>query len=366
MALQMDTNYVTAGDVNQYRFAEKYKEIMIPEEMSFKQRMDSMGTIQKERRSATARNGSSFTSTSQIEFIINMNQPAKFANWRDAYVELKITNNHNDTIVFEGRVGIISLIDNLLVETDSSTRFSHVTDAAELIAVELNKNVDNQYLDMSGNRLMGTASNPVAGVSLETLKYAYKAFPCGLLPSGVMKQKYWPMFGSENLRIVIDLNNAIKAVIAATEAPETTEITVSDIKLWYDVNTLLPDQYNALNDELGGVYKLYATDWTHFTDTLEQNSEGKTVNLGLAKKKCKRVIAMIRALADVSAYDQASVTNRDQAKVTQYYMTVDDQIVGLKEIDFKLSETTTVVANTDVTQNGPGAYAELMKANGGY
>lgn len=355
MALQMDTNFVTAGDINQYRH------IPIPEEMSFKQRMDSMGTIQKERRPATARNGSSFTTTSQVEFIINMNQPAKFANWRDAYIDLKITNGATNDIYFEGRVGILSLIDNLLVETDSSTRFSYITDAAELMAIELNKNVDDRYLDMSGKRLIGTSSAVNDFMSLANGEYACKALPCGLLPSGVMKQKYWPMFGSENLRIVIDLNSAVKAVIGEVTDPvaaqSATSLTISDIKLWYDVYTLLPDQYNALNAELGGVYKLYATDWTHFTDTLEANSGGKTVNLGLAKKKCKRVIAMIRAQADTSAYSVASVTNRDQAGVTQFYMTVDDQIVGLKEIDYKTS-----TYNSD---DGAVAYAELMKANGG-
>jgi hypothetical protein len=53
----------------------------------------------------------------------------------------------------------MALIDNLLVETVGSTRFSYVTDAAELIAVELSKNVDDRYLQMSGRKLMGTYSD---------------------------------------------------------------------------------------------------------------------------------------------------------------------------------------------------------------
>lgn len=347
MSLQANNNYANASDVNQYRH--------VPEDMAFTHKMDSLGTLQRELRSATMRNGSSFTTGNQMELILNMNQAARFANLRDSYLEVKCdytTEGTNTQFTFEGRIGMFALIDNLLVETDSSTRFSYVTDVAELLSVELNKNVDNQYLDNTGSMLFGAASDPVAGETLANGVSAYKALPMGMLPSGVMKQKYWPMFGSENLRIVLDLNSALKAAIAENTGQGTaTGITLSSIKFWYDVYTLTPSQYNGLVQDLGGVFKLYGSDWTHITDSMPANSLGIVTNLGIAKKKCKRVIAIVRAAADVASDVAPSITNRDQANISQFYLTLDDTIVGLKEIRH--------------LGNGPIPYAEMMKANGG-
>jgi hypothetical protein len=190
-------------------------------------------------------------------------------------------------------------------------------------------------------------------LSLTNGQYAHKVMPMGLCPSGFFKQKFFPMFGKDNISIVIDMNSAIKAVIGTDQA--STSLTISDVKYWYDVYTLTPQQYNDLNHDLGGVYRLYATDWTHYSDTLESGSVGKTINLGLAKKKCKRVIAMIRAQADLSAVGTASITNRDQANITRYYLKVDDVTVGLKEIDYK--------TGSGNTESGSMVYAEVMKAN---
>lgn len=343
--VQMNANYVNAEDINEYRH------IPIPEEMAFQQRIDSMGTLQKELRSATMRNGSSFTTTNQMEMVLNMNQPKRFANLRDGYFDVKITNGAANTTTFEGRVGVMSLIDNLLVETDSSTRFSYVTDAAELMAVELSKNVDVNFLDGSGKILYGTdGQNAVGGESIAAAASSYKVLPSGIMPSGVLKQKYFPMFGEENLRIVIDLNSAVKAAITATAAPNADDFTVSEIKFWYDVYTLTDDQYNSLLSEQQGIFRLYGTDWTHITDSIPNGGTGVTTNLGIAKKKCRRVIAMLRDSTD-NAYNIATITNRDQSNVKQYYLTLDDAIVGQKEINFKAGGATVA--------------AEMLKANGG-
>lgn len=351
----MNSNYVNAADINEYRH------IPIPEEMAFQQRIDSMGTLQKELRSATMRNGSNFTTGNQMELVLNMDQPKRFCNFRDSYFDIKITNNALNSTSFEGRIGLMSLIDNLLVETDSSTRFSYVTDCAELMAVELSKNVDYNFMEGTGKILYGTSGvDAVGGETLATTASAYKVLPTGLMPSGVLKQKYFPMFGSEHMRIVTDLNSAIKAAITATAAPASDAFTVSEIKFWYDVYTLTDDQYNSLLAEQQGIFRLYGTDWTHITDTLGSGDTGKTTNLGIAKKKCRRVIAMIRETADLSKFNVASITNRNYCKVSQYYLTLDDAIVGQKEINFKAS-----AAQKAAFEGGSAVAAEMLKANGG-
>lgn len=354
----MNDNYVSAADVNEYRH------IPIPEEMAFQQRIDSMGTLQKELRSASMRNGALFTTGNQMELVVNMNQAKRFCNFRDAYFDIKTTNNTSvvgGTASFEGRIGLMSLIDNLLVETDSSTRFSYVTDCAELIAVELSKNVDYNFFHGTGKILYGTdGADAVGGESIAKDASTYKVLPAGLMPSGVLKQKYFPMFGEEHIRIVIDLNSAIKAAISAAGAPDADSFSVSEIKFWYDVYTLTDDQYNSLLAEQNGIFRLYGTDWTHITDTLASGDTGKTTNLGIAKKKCRRVIAMIRATSDITDYSVASITNRNYCNVTQYYLTLDDAIVGQKEINFKAS-----TAQKAAFEGGSAVAAEMLKANGG-
>jgi len=323
----------------------------LPEEMNYSQHIDSMG-IKKDRIGLAPNNGSSFIcNTGYLNFEVPCQQFSKFADFANAYIAFDVTNTDATANAFHGQLGTIALQNKLTVETTSNKKFSEVDNVNALWDIKLSQSVDPDWYKSNGALMFGTGDGPFDGVSIGAGAGNARHYIMPLGMSGLCDNTYVPLIGRENLRFRIDLEQASTALIASTDGLADSEITLSNVVMYYDVMTLSDEQMKGLLNAIGGKFIMSGIDYYHQNAQIALASTSGNISIGCSRRKAKKLIGCFRTVGDMTD-DEVNSFSRNKANLTEITVKHNGQKIG--QTDLPLN------ANT-----APEAYAEAMKASQG-
>lgn len=301
-------------------------------------------------------NGTSFQMNQPFEITVPMNQPGYVCNFKKSYITVEINNISTVALKFQPRAGSLGLISQLQVKTSTGKEFSNFENFNVLAPLLIQRDVDQDWYNSTGNALFGCGLNeaateglaaPAAGATTTLVK----ALPIEL--TGVSYEQF-PMDSIADLvfRMKLDIPNT--AFVMATSVASNL-VTISNIVLHYDVYKLSPSLINEIDTTLmDNSYLLDVKDWVHQQRSLSAATTKFTDEIGFSKKKAKRLIMVIRRTPDITDQTMQSTCSRTQA--------------GLKNV--------TCYLNNRAYQSSSGiemdsahmveAYAEMLKNDGGF
>jgi hypothetical protein len=336
-----------------------YKEMSksIPENLDFASKMASIGYKNKKRVIQEPINGTVFTfSNNGPELPIYGNKPNSFTDNTNMMMYADIVNTNataNCTYKFEGRVGTGGCIKNLYIRSAGGEVISNIKNYHLLYAMKLQQNATSKWYDGKGRQLYRHASTPFTNAN-GTLSVSGGATPSitSALPltmSSFFDCKYWILEG-QTTYISMDLESSLIAAIGGNAACTATDLQLQNVRLVYDVYEMEPAAWNSVKSQYGGVFNYYGKEYLHRTDSLATNATEITTTLGWKKKYLTKLLAGLRSTAQTTAYASPSLTNRNQALVTEYSLSHDGSTLGEKAIEYK---------------SGVLTYGEIVKSNGG-
>jgi hypothetical protein len=323
----------------------------LPEEMNFTQHIDSMG-IKKDRIGLAPNNGASFIcNTGYLNFEVPCQQFSKFADFTNAYIGFDITNTDVTANAFHGQLGAIGLQNKFTVETTSNKQFSSVDTVNGLWDIKLSQSVDPSWYESNGAMMFGTGPDVNSGILIGVGAGNARRYIMPLGMSGLCDNTYVPLIGRENLRFRIDLEQAATAMVAATTGVTDSQITLSNVVLYYDVMTLSDEQMKGLLNAIGGKFILSGLDYYHQNARVEATSTGENISIGCSRRKAKKLIGCLRT-QDVITDDVSNSFSRNKANLTQITVKFNGQKINQADLPMN-------------THTAPEAYAEFMKASQG-
>tara|TARA_R100000951_G_scaffold115524_1_gene123880 strand:+ start:1511 stop:2797 length:1287 start_codon:yes stop_codon:yes gene_type:complete len=317
--------------------------------IDYLQKVDAMG-LPKRRIKLNPSNQNTFTAGSgNIQFNLPMSQPGKFANLKDAYIVCDITNNDATDNNFIGNCGSPAFIKKLTVETDSA-KFSELDNWNVLWGMHVDEKAGIDYLKSQGDVLFGMKQTRIAGESIADGATTRKIIPLAF--TGVAGVQYYPMHSRDNLRVQIDLESAILAIVAGTDGLTSEQFSISNCQMFYDVYTMEKEDYSKFLSDIGGIYRISTTDWMHHPETIATADTSLIANLGSAKRKVKNLYACVRNSLNLTDDQANSLTARNKSGITSYRLLLDGETVMSNEVNTSSSSASETMA-------------EIMKANGG-
>jgi hypothetical protein len=321
----------------------------LPEEMNYTQHIDALG-VKKDRIGLAPNNGSSFIcNTGYLNFEVPCQQFSKFADFTNAYIAFDITNSDEVTNTLYGQLGTIALQNKLTVETTSNRKFSEVDNVNALWDIKLSQSVDPDWYKSNGSMMFGTGETPNLGVDIGADATAHYIMPIGM--SGLCDNTYVPLIGRENLRFRIDLEQAKTAVYCSDANVADSEITLTNVVLYYDVMTLADDQMKSLLNAIGGKFIMSGVDYYHQNQQIALASTSANISIGCSRRKAKKLIGCFRTVGKMTTAN-ANSFSRNKANLTE--ITVKLNGTKVNQADLPLNATT-----------APEAYAEIMKCSQG-
>ena len=327
----------------------------IPENLDFASKMASIGYKNKKRVIQEPINGSVFTfSNNGPELPIYGNKPNSFCDNTNMIMYADIVNtldvDDTDTFKFEGRVGTGGCIKNLYIRSAGGEVISNIKNYNLLYAMKLQQNATNKWYDGKGAQLYRHASTPYTNANGTIAQNSTIETALPLTLSSFFDCKYWILEG-QTTYISMDLESSLICAIGGAGASiNATSLQLKNVRLVYDVYEMEPAAWNSVKAQYGGVFNYYGKEYLHRTDSLAVNATEITTTLGWKKKYLTKLLAGLRPTAQTVARASPSLTNRNQALVTEYSLSHDGSTLGEKAIEYK---------------SGVLTYGEIVKSNGG-
>lgn len=240
-------------------------------------------------------NASSFvSSTGKMQFIVEANQHAKFADLRNAYVACDIRSSVADATCDMGSNGTIACASRVVLSTNTNQIISEIYKKNILDCALNTMTKSGDWYDSTGSILYGTSSN-FGGNVINISGDAKSRYIIPLDKLG-LDDVYYPLGGKEDLKIEIYLESAINVAIGDTGVGSivATSLTFTDCILHYDVLALHDAEYEQMLQMTGGKFVLTSRTYHTQDKIITAANTTDTMQIGAGKRNVKRVIVVQR------------------------------------------------------------------------
>mgnify|MGYP001437706486 CR=1 FL=1 len=284
-------------------------------------------------------NGSTFKAGEIVRVDVPCGQFGTYLDTQNSYAKFTINNLSNVTttgtnatttsheIEIDGTG--YSFIDRQQVLYSGYT-LEDITDYGLLASILLDNNTDMESRMTYWNMLAG--AHPHAFYA-ETCRQGDKIEGDGSLTvylplvGSVVGQnidKYLPigqMTASDSLRVEWTLAQAGVPILAAGDT-DTGEFSISNVEIVASIVKLSDDAEGMVRKASGGVYRIHGDSYRSYNQTLNAGVNNSTINIPAKVSSLKTLLIAHRYQNSISARSSASVTNRTQADLKEYYFQV--------------------------------------------
>lgn len=308
-------------------------EFRFPKDMHYSDYIKALGKPKKQiQKSPYSSSSTANLGTSFYTFEIEGQQTNVFVDSGSIFFYFKVANSDGAIASFPAHLGAYSLIDRIIIETSTGVKISEINNYNNLMCIKIDESADLAWL-MANKTSLGTdatwkttSTTATAGAvyadlvctttSTTTIDYHlglsmaattgtnYFCLPIqlGLLANS----SYLPAEGIEGIRFKIYFSSAITAMIGASaNAPENSEIEISNPLLVYDIIELSDQESSMLREANKYKYVLTGSDYQNQYTTLSAaNPYANSVVMGFSKRLAKRIYGSFRTASLLNTYAQ--------------------------------------------------------------
>jgi len=335
---------------------------VLPEDMDFPMFSPPAGmNVAKESLSIAPYNLSTFNGGSTMKFEIPCNQPERFADFSNLYVACDIHCKHATATADFNHSGTFGLVNRVIVGTNSNKTFCDISAKNVLDTALLNKHANVDWMKGTGSILFLTSDNDEDVPSLSANKSAGEYRILIPLHNIGIDQMAFPLCGTENLRIQVELESAMTAFLASAEIANS-DIVINNVFLHYDVMQLSPTQYDAIIAHHGGVFKLTVDSWMSQDAIIQATDTTAGFTLGFSKREAKRLLLIQRNVSHTTESTRNSFS-MDCGSGASGAGNSGDLTISLKNNGKEVK--TAKLTKYGGTLIGPEALAESLKSQNG-
>lgn len=301
-------------------------------------------------------NGSSFQAGQVCEISIPGNQPGgTFMDWASSYLKFTITNNGAATpandVVLGGNIGAYNMIQKIEILSSGYT-LSSIDNYNKLVGMLGDIQLGEVYKNQTGALLAGMEYTEVTGAVIDGLTIAgaggSQTFCLPLLACPfTSSSKYFPLFSRDQLKLRITFASAANGTIGAAA---DSVIVMSPVELVATNIKLGEQSFQALNQMVGGQYKIVTTDYRNSTSAISDSQTSFVANVAFSHLSLERVLFGFFGTENTPAADSNS--NRDYHNLSEYSFVLNGEHYPARKI--KASDT-----------NGAEPFAELANSADG-
>lgn len=293
-------------------------------------------------------NGSSFNASQVCEISIPGNQPGgTFMDWSSSYLKFTITNNDTlagDTIQLAGNLGAYNMIQKIEILSSGYT-LSSIDNYNKLVGMLSDIQLSPDYKNQTGALLAGMEFLETDDVlSGDTIAGAGGSktycLPLLALPF-TSSSKYFPLFSRDQLKLRITWASAANGTVGGAA---DSEIVMSPVELVATNVKLNEQSFQALNQMVGGQYKIVTTDYRNSTSAISDSQTSFVANVAFSHLSLDRVLFGFFNTENTPLADSNS--NRDFHNLQEYSFVVNGQHYPARKI--KVADN-----------NGAEAFAEV-------
>ena len=208
----------------------------------------------------------------------------------------------------------------MTISTNSRTQFSYFRDYNVLMAIELAKHVDSQYLDSWGAGMFGMSSIDMIGATWATATTKTLVIPLHL--SNVLK--LFPMWGNESIEIRLKIADPRTVYIGnATGGADPLlqgQVTYSNVRFIYETVEIPPDSFNAFVKAKNNIYTISGKDWYSTVASIPDANTAINIQIPINRACISKVIVALRTTSNVTAPDKNSLCSRNRGYYTESYL----------------------------------------------
>ena len=327
------------------------KQMALPLSMKFSERVRAQG-LSKAKKTITQapQNGvTQVCGTGMIEFDLDGNQMAQYADFSSLYIACDITSSYAHDIMLS-QIGTMGLVSRVVVNTVMGTEIADISYKNQIDAILIAKQGDANWLNTNGSVMFGCGESAFGGAIFEQNVAKRLLIPISLIG---IDQMMFPLFASEKLRFYIYLE-AAKTAFTTDTAEHTglanANITLSNMLLHYDVVELsLQENAELINDFSGRLIMTVPT-WQCVDADIPATTTA-TIQLNVAKTRCRRLL-MSQVNSTFIANDTTCSFAMDQALTSE--ISIKYNASEVKNQAFPLS-----------TSGSPEIFAESIKSSCG-
>ena len=254
--------------------------------------------------------------TNDIIISLDCRQAGKIMNLENAYLALDINNADAVDIYLPGKLGTSAIISEMTVQTNSGVQFSYFRDQNQLMAIEMCKRVDTQYLSSWGNAMFGTAIDDMKGGKIAATGTSTYIIPFSL--SSFFKSVI-PMWGDEQIQIRIKIADA-RTVYIGDAGLLASQVTYTNLKFIYETVEIPPAIFDKFVTAKNNTYTIAGKDWYSTSATITAMNTGIQIQLPIQRASVSKVIACLRTTGDVIDPVKNSLCSRNRGGYTESYL----------------------------------------------
>ena len=294
----------------------------VSEQLAFNE-MNLVAGQNRTRKLGTISSGTGAYSSLTNDIIISLDcrQAGKIMNLENSYLVVDINNTDATPIYLPGKLGTSAIISEMTVQTNSGVQFSYFRDYNVLMAVEMCKRVDTQYLSSWGNAMFGTAIDDMAGGVIAAAGTSTYIIPFSL--SNFFKSVI-PMWGEEQIQIRIKIADPRTVYIGDT-ALTTSQVTYTNLKFVYETVDIPPEIFNKFVTAKNNTYTISGKDWYSTSSTITQANTGINIQIPIQRACVTKVLACLRTTADIIEPLNNSLCSRNRGGYTESYLIYNGQ-----------------------------------------
>jgi len=309
-----------------------------------------------ERTIIPASNGNSFQAGQVCEIQVGGNQPmGYFLDWQSSYLKLTVTNNAataGETLTLTGGAGVYNMISKIEVLSSGYTLCS-IDNYNKLLNMLSDMQLSENYKNETGALLAGMAysedetANALGGIVLDGAGGTETfCIPLHALPM-TASNKYWPLFARDNLRIRITFDSVANGAVAAATV-SNSQVVMSPVELVATTVKLNPQSAMALDQMVGGVYRIVTSDYRNSTSSIAAADTTFVANVAFSHLNVDRILFGFFNKENTNLAD--SNASRDFRSLQQYSFVNNGRHYPARKINVS-------------SNNGAEAFAELINAS---
>ena len=294
----------------------------VSEQLAFNE-MNLVAGQNRTRKLGTISSGTGAYSSLTNDIIISLDcrQAGKIMNLENSYLVVDINNTDATPIYLPGKLGTSAIISEMTVQTNSGVQFSYFRDYNVLMAVEMCKRVDTQYLSSWGNAMFGTAIDDMKGGAIAAAGTSTYIIPFSL--SNFFKSVI-PMWGEEQIQIRIKIADPRTVYIGDT-ALTTSQVTYTNLKFVYETVDIPPEIFNKFVTAKNNTYTISGKDWYSTSSTITQANTGINIQIPIQRACVTKVLACLRTTANIIEPLNNSLCSRNRGGYTESYLIYNGQ-----------------------------------------
>lgn len=272
-------------------------------------------------------NGTSFNMNQTIDIDLPSNVRNTYLDFASSYLSFNLSNANANNVKLPGQ-GAYALIKKLECVVGSQTLFS-TDNYNQLVDMLLDQDANFLYKANNGRVLFGSNTLKTTGFPIAQNDVKSVALP---LVGNILynSEKYIPLHSAEKIRIKITLDTTALGLISVTAASADSDITLSDVNFVGYFVEVDEQVQNMIDEQTGGLYTIIGDNYSHASNTFENNASQVTINTGFSYGSLNRVLLAFNPTASRVALRNSFC--RSQCRLLEASVSVNGQKIPARPV----------------------------------